>query len=200
MERYNFLSIILFFTLFLISNQCDNNEVSIGISTCMLIEKLINDPTEILDISNINYLSQTIKAISNSNYDIDFIKLDSEYLQNKESKIYISNECINSIEVNLTVDKSTGMVMIISNSNNKNANGIPERNFSIRFGGSGENRYINSKNFDFYICYENPIILNMSINIDEIQIFKKQEKNNAKDDDIFILTDIDVDQMIYTKN
>ena len=40
----------------------------------------------------------------------------------------------------------------------------------------------------------------MSINIDEIQIFKKQEKNNAKDDDIFILTDIDVDQMIYTKN
>ena len=146
---------------------------------CISIETLINNPNEELDLSNIDFFTQEIEYISKNGYDIDFIKLDNNYLQSKnisQSKIYISEECMNLIKDNINVNISNGMVMIISNNNKLNSNGVPERYFAFRFSGSGLYKYLNSTKYDFSICNNNPILFNMSININEIKTFTKKKK------------------------
>ena len=120
MKLMDIFQILLIFILIIIYKGCQDNEIS--------IETLINNPNEELDFLNINFLTQEIKSISKNGYDIDFIKLDNNYLQSKnisQSKIYISEECMNLIKDNFNVDISTGMVMIISNNNKLNPNGLP---------------------------------------------------------------------------
>ena len=179
MKKYNTFSLFLFLILIFITKGCKDDEISKNINSCISIDKLLNDPTEELDISDINYISRTIQSISRNGYEIDILKLNSHHLQSKnilQSKIYISKKCLESMEENLQVDISTGLVIIVSNNNITNSNGIPERYFVIRFSGSGENKYLNSGIYDFSICSDNPILLNMTINIDEIKAKKKKKK------------------------
>ena len=83
---------------------------------------------------------------------------------------------MNLIKDNINVNISNGMVMIISNNNKLNSNGLWERYFAIRFSGSGLYKYLNSAKYDFSICNDNPILFNMSININEIKTFTKKKK------------------------
>ena len=202
MKKYHSFSLFLFLILIFITKECKDDEISKNINSCISIDKLLNDPTEELDISDINYISRTIQSISRNGYEIDILKLNSHHLQSKnilQSKIYISKKCLESMEENLQVDISTGLVIIVSNNNITNSNGIPERYFVIRFSGSGENKYLNSGIYDFSICSENPILLNMTINIDEIKAFKKKEKENANDRDVYEKTDINIQRVLYAK-
>ena len=195
--------LLLIFILIIISKGCQDNEILKNNITCISIETLINNPNEELDFLNINFLTQEIKSISKNGYDIDFIKLDNNYLQSKnisQSKIYISEECMNLIKDNFNVDISTGMVMIISNNNKLNPNGLPERYFVIRFSGSGLYKYLNSSTYNFSICNNNPILLNMSINMNEIKAYKKKEKEKPNEPDIYEETNINIERVLYAKN
>ena len=202
MKMNNFFKLLLFFVLFFDSKGCEDDEIFININSCISIEELLRDPTKNYDIISINYLVRNIKKISKIGYDIDFFNLDDKYLQSKnilKSQIYISKSCINSIGKKLNVGSSVGMIMIVTNSNNTNVNGIPERFFVIRYSGSGENKYINSTNFDFSICNKDPIVLNTSINISKIKVFKKKEKENPKERDIYELKELDIKKVLYAK-
>ena len=195
--------LLLIFILIIISKGCQDNEILKNNISCISIETLINNPNEELDFLNINFLTQEIKSISKNGYDIDFIKLDNNYLQSKnisQSKIYISEECMNLIKDNFNVDISTGMVMIISNNNKLNPNGLPERYFVIRFSGSGLYKYLNSSTYNFSICNNNPILLNMSINMNEIKAYKKKEKEKPNEPDIYEETNINIERVLYAKN
>ena len=195
--------LLLIFILIIISKGCQDNEILKNNISCISIETLINNPNEELDFLNINFLTQEIKSISKNGYDIDFIKLDNNYLQSKnisQSKIYISEECMNLIKDNINVNISNGMVMIISNNNKLNSNGLPERYFAIRFSGSGLYKYLNSTKYDFSICNNNPILLNMSININEIKAFKKKEKEKPNEPDIYEETKINIERVLYAKS
>ena len=202
MKKHNAFPLIIFFILILITKECEDNEILKNYGSCVPIETLLNDPNEELDLSTINYLTREVKTVSQNGYDIDFLRLNSRYLQSKDisqSKIYISKKCLDIMEEKLNVDRIDGIVMIVSNSNNKNANELPERYFVIRFSGSGQNKFLHSSIYDFSICNQFPILLNMSINIDEIKAFKKKEKQNAKEPDIYEKTDINIKRVLYAK-
>ena len=202
MKMKNIFTLLLLSIINILSKECKDDEILTNINSCISIEELLRDPSTKLDKMNINYLVRNIKKISKNGYDITFFNLDNKYLQSKnilKSQIYISKSCINSIGKKLNIGSSEGMIMIVSNSNNKNANGIPERFFVIRYSGSGENKYINSTNFDFSLCHKDPILLNTSVNINEIQVFKKKEKDNPNSIDIFELTELDIKKVLYAK-
>ena len=204
MKMDDAFSKLLFLILIVFSKEeCQEDEIFKKADSCILIEKLLNDPTTEIDYESINYLSRTIKKISKNGYDINFFRTDNNDLQSRDilkSNIYISKKCISLLEKKLNVDISIGIIMTISNNNNKNGNGIPERYFVIRFSGSGPNAYISSKNFDFSLCNKDPILLNLTINIDEVKAYKKKEKENAKSIDIYELTNIDLKKVLYAKN
>ena len=194
--------LLLFFILIIITKECEDNEILKNNDSCISIEKLINDPIEELDITNIYFLTQKVKSISKNGYDIDFIGLGDNYLKSNnisQSKLYISEECLNLIKDNININISTGMVMIISNSNKKNSNGLPERYFVIRFSGSGKYKYLNSTTYDFSFCYKFPILLNMSININEVKTFKKKEKKYFKEPDVYEESNINIERVLYAK-
>ena len=203
MKTNNMFAFLLFlFLIIVVSKDCKDDEILTNINSCISIEELLRDPTQKLERININYLVRNIKKISKNGYDINFFNLDDKHLQSKnilKSQIYISKSCINSIGKKLNISNSVGMIIIVSNSNNKNVNGIPERFFVIRYSGSGENKYINSTNFDFSLCSKDPIVLNTSININEIKVFKKKEENNPNSRDIFELKDLDIKKVLYAK-
>jgi hypothetical protein len=193
------LSLLLFV---LINSQCSDDEFLDNTNSCYSIETLLNDQNEQIDISFVNYLSRDLKTISKAGYNIDFIRLDDVNLQsqNKEkSKLYISKNCINLLEKSLKAGSSVGIVIIVSNSNIKNKNGIPQAYFVIRFTGSGNNKYLSSSNYDFSLCHEDPILLSMDININEVKALKKKEKENVYDRDIYETTDINMDRVLYAK-
>ena len=202
MKMNNIFTLLLFLIFIIVSKECKDDEILTNINSCISIEELLRDPSIKLDKMNINYLVRNSKKISKNGYDINFLNLDNKYLQSKnilKSQIYISKSCINSIGKKLNIGSSVGMIMIVSNYNNKNENGIPERFFVIRYSGSGENKYINSTTFDFSICNKDPIVLNTSININEIKVFKKKEKENPKSIDIYELTELDIKKVLYAK-
>ena len=198
---YSLLLILI--SIFNSHEQClGNDEILKSETECISIEGLLfNSETELF-FSNINYLSRTIKAISKNGYDVEFMRLDNKYIQMKhslKSKIYISKNCIDSLEKKLNINDEVGMVMIYTNSNNKNQNGLPEKNFIIRYPGSGINKYIDASLYDFSFCHEDPILLNNSININDIKVFKKKEKTNAKDPDTYELTKVNIERVLYAK-
>ena len=201
---YQILSLLLILiSIFNSQEQCSgDDEILKSENECISIEELLfNSETELF-FSNINYLSRTIKSISKNGYDIEFMRLDNKYIQMKhslKSKIYISKNCIDSLEKKLNINDEVGMVMIYTNLNNKNENGLPEKNFIIRYPGSGINKYIDASLYDFSFCHEDPILLNNSININDIKVFKKKEKTNAKDPDTYELTNVNLERVLYAK-
>ena len=186
----------------LINSQCSDDEFLDNTNSCYSIETLLNDQNEQIDISFVNYLSRDLKTISKAGYNIDFIRLDDVNLQSQnmeKSKLYISKNCINLLEKSLKAGSSVGIVIIVSNSNIRNKNGIPQAYFVIRFTGSGNNKYLSSSNYDFSLCHEDPILLSMDININEVKALKKKEKENVYDRDIYETTDINMDRVLYAK-
>ena len=199
---FNILSNVILMILFCFSKGCQDDEILKGKNSCISIEKLLRDPSEILEIDEINYLSRTIKSINKTGYEIDFIRLDNRDLQSKnfsKSKIYISKSCLNLLGKNFNIGISQGIVMIVSNYNKKNKNGLPENFFVIRYNGSGSNKYINSTTYDFSICNKDPILLNMSVNIDDLKAYKRKEKKNAYSRESFELVDIDIEKVLYAE-
>ena len=198
------LALLLFLILIFNSQQqCADDEILINIDKCFSLETLIWNSTVELDFTDINFLTRTLKTVSKNGYNIDFIRLDNKNLQSKnilKSKIYISKTCINLIEGKLEInDTDVGMVIIISNSNEKTKNGLPQTYFIIRYTGSDEQKYLNSTTYDFSFCNEDPILLNNSINIDQIQVFKKKQKTNVKEKDSYDLYKLNIERVMYAK-
>ena len=197
------VDILLFLLLFVfINSQCSDDEFLDNTNSCYSIETLLNDLNEQIDISFVNYLSRDLKTISKAGYNIDFIRLDDVNLQSKnmeKSKLYISKNCINLLEKSLKTGSSVGIAIIVSNSNIKNKNGISQAYFVIRFTGSGNNKYLSSSNYDFSLCHEDPILLSMGININEVKALRKKKKENAYDRDIYETVDINMDRVLYAK-
>ena len=200
---YQILLIILF--LILIYNtyeQCPDNQIQRSDSNCISIDDLLGKSQIEISASDINYLTGTIKSITKNGYDIDFMKINNKNIHIRhsiKSKIYISKQCIESIEQKLNIINDIGMVMIYTNSKYINENGLPEKNFIIRYPGSGINKYINGSVFDLSFCHEDPIILNNSININDIKVYKKKEKKNGNEEDTYELKNVDIDRVLYAK-
>ena len=193
---------LLFFTSFYLSQECQSNEIKRYNNLCISIENLLENKNLQLDPLDINYFTSEIKSISKKNYNIDFLKLKDKYLQSKElskSKLYISEACLNITKMELKINASNAMVIIASNSNKKNENGVPEAYFIIRYSSTltGKYEYINSKTYDFSICNSDPILLSLQVNVDTIQIFKKKERENAYDTDVYELSNLNIDRILY---
>ena len=196
------INIIISLLLFVfINSECQENEFLDNNNECYSIETLLKNKNVQIDIALINHLGN-LTSLSTGGYNIDFIKLDDSKLQSQnldESKIYISTKCINLLENKLKIGSEIGIVMVVSNSNVKNINGIPERYFVIKFNGSGKNRHLISLEYDFSVCHEDPILLNMDININDITALRKKKKENADDPDIYENTKINIDRVLYAK-
>ena len=195
---------LLFFTSFYLSQECQSNEIKRYNNLCISIENLLENKNLQLDPLDINYFTSEIKSISKKNYNIDFLKLKDKYLQSKElskSKLYISEACLNITKMELKINASNAMVIIASNSNKKNENGVPEAYFIIRYSSTltGKYEYINSKTYDFSICNSDPILLSLQVNVDTIQIFKKKERENAYDPDVYELSNLNIDRILYAQ-
>ena len=195
---------LLFFTSFYLSQECQSNEIKRYNNLCISIENLLENKNLQLDPLDINYFTSEIKSISKKNYNIDFLKLKDKYLQSKElskSKLYISEACLNITKMELKINTSNAMVIIASNSNKKNENGVPEAYFIIRYSSTltGKYEYINSKTYDFSICNSDPILLSLQVNVDTIQIFKKKERENAYDPDVYELSNLNIDRILYAQ-
>ena len=195
---------LLFFTSFYLSQECQSNEIKRYNNLCISIENLLENKNLQLDPLDINYFTSEIKSISKKNYNIDFLKLKDKYLQSKElskSKLYISEACLNITKMELKINTSNAMVIIASNSNKKNENGVPEAYFIIRYSSTltGKYEYINSKTYDFSICNSDPILLSLQVNVDTIQIFKKKERENAYDPEVYELSNLNIDRILYAQ-
>lgn len=196
--------LLLFFILFFLSQECQINEIERYNNLCISIENLLENKYLQLDLLDINHFTSEIKSISQNGYNLDFLKLDFKYLQSKKSsksKLYISEACLNIIKLELNINISNAMVIIASNSNKKNENGVPESYFIIRYSSTltGKYEYINSQIYDFTICNSDPILLSLPVNIDTIQIFKKKERENAYDPDVYELSNLNIDRILYAQ-
>ena len=193
--------LLLFFLSFFLSQECQFNEIQNYDNKCITIEYLLDNKDLQLNEEDINYFTSEIKEISKNGYNIEFLRLDDKILESKQLSIYISNKCLNNLEKELKIDISNALVIVVSNSNKKNINGVPETYFVIRYITltTGENKYINSKTYDFSKCNSDPILLSFPISIDTIQISKKKEKENAYDPDIYELCDLNIERILFAQ-
>ena len=106
----------------------------------------------------------------------------------RKSKLYIPNSCLKKMEakIDLRLDKSKGIVIMIYDSNNLNDNNITDNYFIIRHNSENARvKYINSKTYDLSFCHEDPILFDDEIKVEYLKY--------ARDDD----SDIDIDKILY---
>ena len=190
LKKDNLFLIILFLGFFIISkeNNCPDNQINISPTICKPIEDILENEELDLSSNNFGYL-QSQKDINKNNYEIQALKLDNYYLQSgdiSKSKLYISEKCIKAMENKYQFDRSNAISIFVSDRNKLNKYNISENYFVIRNIG-GTINIMNSQRFDFSICHEDPILLDLKINIDNL----KYDTNDN--------TQINIDRIMYAK-
>ena len=192
------IQLLLFVTLITVSKQdlCPTNEINIDPlgNICVAIEDFLEKEDLAIEPDNLLYLATNDGGIINKdNYELQIFKLSDEKLQSfnlKKSRIYISDICLETMEKseNIKLDKSNSILIIINNFNQISQNNLPDIYFIIRQNSTNSTiKYINSKYFDFSLCYKNPIYLDNQINITELKYDLDDE------------TPIDIEKIIYAK-
>ena len=172
------LNALLLFNLiiFSLSDLCLDNEINIAaLKKCIPIDDFLQKETLQLQTKNLLYLSNNEKIIEKNGYKLEIFKLNDTKLQShnkRKSKLYIPNSCLEKMESHekIKLDKSKGIVVLVSDSNKLNKNNISNNYFIIRHNSENSQiKYINSKNFDFSFCSKDPILLEDEINIDNLR-------------------------------
>ena len=129
--------------------------------------------------------------IEKNGYKLDIYKLNDTKLQShnmRKSKLYIPISCIERMNKNSEhlLDKDKGIIIIVQDFNNLNNNNISDEFFIILYNiQKTQTKYINSKDFDFSVCHEDPILYYNEIEIDYLK-YKDDEKRK-----------IDINKILY---
>jgi hypothetical protein len=146
-----------------------------------------------LKTENLLYLASTDeRRIEKKGFELDILKLNDSKLHShnmRKSKLYIPNSCIEEMEKHelIKLNRSKGIVILVSDSNNLNINNIPNNYFIIRHNSADSQiKLINSKSFDFSFCNKEPILLEDEIKLEELKY------NSTNDND-----SINLDKVLY---
>ena len=193
---FHILNTILFLYSIAFSKEdiCGQGQISIsGLGKCISIKDLLETRDLKLKTQNLLYLASNNEGkIKKDGYKLEIYKLSDLKLQShnmRKSKLYIPNSCMKKLETNpdIFLDKSKGIVIMVYDSNNLNDNNITDNYFIIRHNSKNSSiNYINSKDFDFSFCHEDPILFEDEL---QIQNIKYANANNA----------IDIDKILYAR-
>lgn len=172
-------------------NCPETNKISItALGKCETIENLLENENLELKTENLLYLaSNNDRKIAKNGYKLEIFKLNDPRLQShnkRKSKIYIPNSCLKGMEndIEIKLNKSMGIIILVSDYNNLNKNNIPNNYFIIRHNSeNSKKKYINSKNYEFNFCSEDPILYEDEINLDELN-YNLMENETIKLDTI----------------
>ena len=156
------------------------------------IKDILENKSLSIETMHLFYLAVNDKGkIKKNGYELDIYKLSDTKLQShkmRKSKLYFPNTCLEKMENDdqIKLDKNAGIIIIVHDNNNLNANNIPDTYFIIRHNSPNTRiNYINSKTFDFSFCHEDPILLD-----DEIKLEDLKYANDAN-------KPIDMDKILY---
>ena len=189
LARKLYLILLLNFVSFSIEDICPEEQIRITpLGKCETIENFLMNENLALKTENLLYLATNEEGkIEKNGYKLEIFKLNDTKLQShdkKKSKLYIPKSCLNKMEKHeqLKLDKNKGIIILVSDYNNININNIPNNYFIIRQNSKNtEIKYINSKNFDFSFCKEDPILLEDEININDLTYNNTDETTIEKE-------------------
>ena len=163
-----------------------------ALGKCEKIKDILENKSLSIETMHLFYLAVNDKGkIKKNGYELDIYKLSDTKLQShkmRKSKLYFPNTCLEKMENDdqIKLDKNAGIIIIVHDNNNLNANNIPDTYFIIRHNSPNTRiNYINSKTFDFSFCHEDPILLD-----DEIKLEDLKYANDAN-------KPIDMDKILY---
>ena len=190
---FNLILILLSIKITL-EDICPDNKINIAaLGKCETIEDLLFNESLPLKTENLLYLASTDeRRIEKKGFKLDILKLNDSKLHShnmRKSKLYIPNSCIEEMEKHelIKLDRSKGIVILVSDSNNLNINNIPNNYFIIRHNSADSQiKLINSKSFDFSFCNKEPILLEDEIKLEELKY------NSTNDND-----SINLDKVLY---
>ena len=180
----NHIILILLFIVISKEDICPTNQICISaLGKCENMSKILEGDDLKLKTENLFYLSTNNEGrIEKDGYKLEIYKLNDTKLQShniRKSKLYIPKSCLEKMEKDtvINLDKNKGIIIMVHDSNNPNDNNITNNYFVILY--SDENskiKYINSKNYDFSFCHEDPILLEDKININYLT-YSKDDNN-----------------------
>ena len=163
-----------------------------ALGKCEKIKDILENKSLSIETMHLFYLAVNDKGkIKKNGYELDIYKLSDTKLQShkmRKSKLYFPNTCLEKMENDdqIKLDKNAGIIIIVHDNNNLNANNIPDTYFIIRHNSPNTRiNYINSKTFDFSFCHEDPILLDDEINLEDLKYANDANKP------------IDMDKILY---
>ena len=163
-----------------------------ALGKCEKIKDILENKSLSIETMHLFYLAINDKGkIKKNGYELDIYKLSDTKLQShkmRKSKLYFPNTCLEKMKNDdqIKLDKNAGIIIIVHDYNNLNANNIVDTYFIIRHNSPNTRiNYINSKTFDFSFCHEDPILLD-----DEIKLEDLKYTNDAN-------KPIDMDKILY---
>ena len=163
-----------------------------ALGKCEKIKDILENKSLSIETMHLFYLAVNDKGkIKKNGYELDIYKLSDTKLQShkmRKSKLYFPNTCLEKMENDdqIKLDKNAGIIIIVHDNNNLNANNIPDTYFIIRHNSPNTRiNYINSKTFDFSFCHEDPILLDDKINLEDLKYANDANKP------------IDMDKILY---
>ena len=188
--------IILLLNFIIITKEdiCPDNQISISsLGKCMNIKDILLDRNLIIKTENLFFLATNKEGkIQKNGFKLDIYKLNDTKLQShnmRKSKLYIPS-CFEKMEndIQLQLDKNKGIIIIVQNYNENNSNNISDNYFIIRHNSPNTKiNYINSNDYDFSFCNNDPILFDEEIHINTLRY-------NYND-----TTPIDIQQIMYGK-
>ena len=163
-----------------------------ALGKCEKIKDILENKSLSIETMHLFYLAVNDKGkIKKNGYELDIYKLSDTKLQShkmRKSKLYFPNTCLEKMENDdqIKLDKNAGIIIIVHDNNNLNANNIPDTYFIIRHNSPNTRiNYINSKTFDFSFCHEDPILLDDEIKLEDLKYADDANKP------------IDMDKILY---
>lgn len=191
------VKIIFFFAIISNSKEdtCPENKMSISsLGVCEDIVDILEKADLTIEEDNLLFLASNNRGIvEKDNYRFEIFKLNDDKLQSqniRKSKLFFPESCLKAMELDekIKLDRTKGIVMLVYNSNEINANNLEEIFFVIRQDNENSQiKLMNSKTFDFSLCHEEPILFDNQVNINSLQY----DFNNDKP--------IDIDKIMYAK-
>jgi len=176
------------------SDLCpDVDSISISaLGKCEKIKDILENKALSIETRHLFYLAVIDEGkIEKNRYQLDIYKLNDTKLQShkmRKSKLFFPNTCLEKMKNDdqIKLDKNAGIIIIVHDYNNLNANNIVDTYFIIRHNSPNTRiNYINSKTFDFSFCHENPILLDDEIKLEDLKYADDANKP------------IDMDKILY---
>ena len=168
--------IALFFITITKEDNCSTKQIRISaLGKCKNITDILEGKDLKLKPEHLLYLSTNNEGrMEKDGYKLEIYKLNDTKLQShniRKSNLYFPTSCLDKIEQDnkIHLDRNKGIIIIVHDSNNLNNNNIPNNYFVILYINNNYSiKYINSKNYDFSFCHEDPILLDDKIKIEHL--------------------------------